>query len=581
MDMVIQETLFSAEQWGDINSLINGLDNSQKKWLGEYLWHLVDSDNSIHNAKPELRTVVAYGTETGNCRAIAERFFQQANQHNKPVELIDLAQFKIRHLKQIDSLFVICSTHGDGDPPEPIERFYETLLAEDKSLSPLSYSVLALGDSSYDKFCETGRQIDNKLAALGASRLQERVECDVDYQSLAESWIATSLSHIAESQSARTSSAPILQNSSTTEISKANPLTVELLESIRLSAAERNDPIYHLEIELPDQHGLNLLPGDSVGIFPENTPQKVSQTLELLNLLGDEIVTLKDESYPLAQALRQFCDLNIISNRFVKKWAELTQSETLEQLVNGDQKILKAYLGKTHLHELLVAHPGEMDAQTLVDWLRPLQPRLYDVANNPFNHDNELHITVERCSYLKNGNKHYGIASHFLTTLEVGENISLFPQRNKKFHLPDNPSVPLLMIAVGSGISPYRAFIQHIANASQRNHPAWLIFKENSFHEDFLYQTDWLEALRNNDISRIDTLFTEETPTDSLTDKLLQNLSDFIGWIESGAHLYLSGHKHELKVFEDEFVQAIANDQHHLAVWHALIQQKRIHRNLY
>lgn len=575
-----EKNLFSEELWREIVNLVDDLNISQKQWLGKHLASFSGSpENDAHQT--DGRCVVAYGSETGNSRAIAEKFVEVAIKQGKEIELLNLAEAKLRHLSSIKQLFIVCSTHGDGDPPEPIESFYKALLSSEKSLEHLSYALLALGDSTYEKFCESGIQIDEKLSQLSASRLLERVDCDVDFQEQAEAWIEQALSFV----NVVTVQSPQLHlvqpSTGGEEVSKSNPVEVEVLENICLSEECRQNRIHHLELDIQKVANFTVQPGDSIGVLPHNPPELVNKILTLLNLNGDESVSVKNIAMPLVQALREHFDLVVVSTKFLKSWANICGSNELLSITEKDNREIREFLKRHHLTDILVTYRAEIDAESLIKLLRPLQPRLYDVANSLKHTPGELHLTIERYFYQMFGREFAGIASNYLIDLDESELISIFPQKNKRFHLPSNPSVPIILVADGTGIAPYRAFIQELGAVKNRQNPAWLILREQQFLDDFLYQTEWQKALDAGELTRVDTVFYRDEPTKTFLDVVAENYELFKGWLDAGAHLYLSGHKFQLEEFESSLGAGLCSDPGVTGVWKAMLEQGRVHRNLY
>jgi sulfite reductase (NADPH) flavoprotein alpha-component len=573
-----ETALFSDDQWGDIQRLLDQLSVRQSQWLSNYL-NAQHSDNPAADSGTKGRIAVAYGSETGNSKALAECLHENAVKQGKQIELLNLANIKLRQLSQFQQLFIVCSTHGDGDPPEPVEAFYEALMASQKTLQQLEYAVLALGDSSYEKFCETGIQLDNKLSALKAKRLLDRIDCDVDFEEQAESWIKAVISLLAESsQTIASASLPVAN--SDTAVSKKNPVEIELLENVCLTSADRSRAIHHLELDLSNT-ALALQPGDSLGVMPQNPPELVSRILDLLGFTGDESVTVTGKAMPLVQALREHRDLNIVSAKFIRNWKKVCDNPLLQSLADSETKIIRDYLKQHQLADIICEFGGHTEAQFLIDSLRPLQPRLYDVANSLNHTPGECHLTVERYIYKLNGKHHQGLASHYLCDLGESETLLVYPQENKRFRLPLNKTVPLILIAESTGIAPFRAFLQELAIQPERQHQTWLIFQEHAYKDDFLYQLEWQQALKNGDLTRLDSFFSEDMPGMNLFDCVAEHYETFRGWLQAGAHCYLAGHKSQLEHFEKTLGAALGSDPSGAKTWSQMAEQGRIHRNYY
>lgn len=572
---------FSDPQWKTIHQLLDGLDDRQALWLSGYLAGRAPAaptpTESIASAGNPV--LIGFGTETDNCRTLAHRLAEQCQAAGIDAQAQDLAQVRPRQLNKRDHLVIITATHGDGDPPEPIADFYQGLMGEQApKLDGVKFAVLALGDSSYDRFCVTGQEIDARLEALGGQRLLDRLDCDVDFQSPAQSWTARLLECLPKTTRDTATNRVAMAPVKAAGYSKTHPLTTEVLVNQNLSAGDRRAPIYHLELAFDDPD-FSVAPGDAVGVLADNSPQQVAAVLDALGLSGEEPVLLQEQAQPLVQALRQCCDLTIPGTAFLKSWANLTEDAALTALVDAGTAEQRAFLKRHQVLDLLHRYPARPGAQALVDTLRPLQPRLYDVANSLTAVDDELHLTVKRFQYDFHGRRETGLASRYLLDLQPGDSVRLYPHANARFHLPDDPALPLILIAEGTGIAPYRAFFQALA-AENRRTPCWLVFAEHRFEDDFLYQLELQQARTDGHLERIDTVFQDQHPGRALADPLLEHSTELLRWLERGAHLYLCGDKARLsdveKALQDR-VDAQVGQGH----WKQLSKAKRLHRNLY
>lgn len=569
-------TPFSAPQWQQVQQLLGLLDQRQALWLSGYLAAGAPAAAPQAAPTPSNAVLIAYGGETGNSESIAQALAEQALQQGIRVDVQDLAKLRIRQLSKRKHLLLICSTHGDGDPPEPVVPFYDALMADNAPrLEGLQFSVLALGDSSYEHFCVTGQQLDERLEALGGTRLHPRQECDVDFDEPAARWGKAVREQLPRSdQRGATSTITSAPAHSALTYSKRHPLSVEVLENLNLSHPQRTTPIHHLELAL-ESPDFTLAPGDAVGVLADNPPALVAAVLDACHLSGEAPVIVQDESIPLVQALRQHQDLTIPSTRFLEQWAQLSNSPILKQQLKAPSKVQRQYLKTVQVLDLLRQAPATPDPQALVDALRPLQPRLYDVANSLEHIDDELHLNVKAYRYDIAGRQESGIASQYLLTLEPGDTVRIYPHRNARFHLPDDPHIPVILIAEGTGIAPYRAFIQTLAK-TRAQQPCWLVFAEQQFEQDFLYQTEFQQARQGGVLDKVDTLFYQDQPGKALASPLLEQAERLQEWIKSGAHLYFCGDKQRLTDCEKSLSTLFDAD-----TWKQLGKDKRLHRNLY
>jgi sulfite reductase (NADPH) flavoprotein alpha-component len=561
--------LFSPAHWQRVQTVLESLDERQALWLSGYLAAAQQTPTTPSPVATQAtaQITLAYGSETGNSASVLQSLSRLLREQNIDHRLVSLADLKPRTLTRLDYLLLVCSTHGDGDPPEPAAPFFEALLAEQASKLPrLKYAVLALGDSTYEHFCTAGIALDRRLTELGATRLLDCVLCDVDFQRPAESWVDQVSGLMPRSVDSATLAAPVAApvGTSTSLPSRTSPVELEVLENLRLSAAERRDAIHHLSL-LTEGVDLQLQPGDAVGVLPFNPPELVAAILDAAHLSGDEAVSLDGHAMPLVQALREKLDLTVPGKPLLQLLAEKTKNTDLIRLTD-DAKAQREFLRQHSVLDVLRRWPATVDAAALVESLRPLQPRLYDIAN--WDENGELHLTVQSYWYHHRDQLIPGIASNYLAGIQPGETVRLYPHHNKRFRLPDDPHVPLILVATGTGIAPYRAFIQSFA--SGRSHQCWLLLRERCFEEDFLYQLDWQAALRDGALHKLTTEFTDAG--EPLADALIRELAD---WVGRGAHLYLCGEKEPLAELEAN-VRSGADEP-----WQQLLAEKRLHRNLY
>lgn len=574
---------FSDPQWREIHQFLDRLDDRQALWLSGYLAARGSADDTAVNAgaADSANTVlIGFGTETQNSRGLAQDLMDQCRAAGINAEARDLAGVRPRQLSKRDHLIIITATHGDGDPPEPIADFYQDLMGEQAPrLEGLKFAVLALGDSSYDHFCVTGREIDARLEALGGRRLLDCRDCDVDFQATARQWMEQLIEKLP-SNGGQTFPAAAKPGalSSFEGYSKTCPLITEVLVNQRLSASCRRAPIHHLELVLDDP-AFAVEAGDAVGILPDNPPRQVSAVLDALGLSGEEAVAIREQAQPLVQALRQHCDLVIPGGAFLKYWSQRSGSKELIATVEAGNAAQRAFLRRHQVLDVLRRYPGRADAQALVNALRPLQPRLYDVANSMAAIDDELHLTVKQYRYDFEGRSETGVSSRYLIDLQPGDRVRLYPHINARFRLPDAPEQPLILIAEGTGIAPYRAFFQTLA-ARNRRPPCWLVFAEHCFEDDFLYQLELQQARAEGLLERIDTVFQDQDPGRTLADPLLERSQALLHWLDDGAHLYFCGDKSRLSDVEKTLQNAV-DAQRGQGHWQDLSKAKRLHRNLY
>ena len=574
--------IFPDSQWQHLDPLIEQLQPMQALWLSGYLAARASANST---AKPQATSnsnktiTIAYGSETGNGEQLARELYQAACSAGHSARLIDLADLKVRQLRKLSTLWLIASTHGDGDPPLGAIDFHRDLLTAELDLSGLQYAVLALGDSSYEQFCQTGIEMDQQLAALGATRLAERIDCDVDYATAAQQWSQQRLAALPATEAQAAPNA-IVTAATSGGYSKQKPLQSEVLEQLPLSSKNRHHGNYHLSVAI-EEGSLALQPGDAVGVFADNPTRLINAVLAACELNPDTPVKVDKQSVPLVDALRSHFDLSIAGKNLLQQWAQWSADSSLLALTE-DNKQARAWLKQHHLLDLLQAYPAKVpSAQALLDVLRPLQPRLYDVANHIDADSDELHLLVKRYDYSLPAGDYPGIASHYLCDLHPGDPLRIYPHRNARFALPQQQA-PVILIGYGTGLAPYRAYLQARAARADSN-TCWLVLGERQYEQDFLYQTEWHRWLNEGVLSYLDPVFADERPARQLASPLIEQAEQFKQWLNDGAVLYFCGDKATLNDCEQQLQQLVASsdDPDGANTWQQLAADRRIHRNLY
>lgn len=429
-------------------------------------------------------------------------------------------------------------------------------------LENTAFAIFGLGDTSYEFFCKAGKDFDSRLAELGGERLLDRVDADVEYQAAAAQW----RERLVEVLKARAPAAPSVQVAvsgavnevHTSPYTKEAPLAASLAVNQKITGRDSLKDVRHIEIDLGDS-GLRYQPGDALGVWYQNDPALVKELAELLWLKGDEPVTVNGKTLPLAEALQWHFELTVNTANIVENYATLTRSESLLPLV-GDKTQLQHYAATTPIVDMVRFSPAQLDAQALVDLLRPLTPRLYSIASSQAEVESEVHVTVGVVRYDIEGRARAGGASSFLADRveEEGE-VRVFIEHNDNFRLPANPQTPVIMIGPGTGIAPFRAFMQQRAadGAEGKN---WLFFGNPHFTEDFLYQVEWQRYVKEGVLSRIDLAWSRDQKEKIyVQDKLRQQGAELWRWINDGAHIYVCGDANRMaKDVEQALLEVIA-----------------------
>lgn len=542
------------------------LDAGQQLWLSGYLYGLSAGRPAPGQAAPapaaatdapvleKPKLTVLYGSQTGNSKSIARQAAERARELGFDAALLDMNDYAPQNLKNERRLIVVVSTHGEGEPPAAAETLHQFLhSARAPQLPELQFAVLALGDRLYVQFCQTGRDFDEKLAQLGAQRLAERVECDTDFEEDAARWIAVVLEKIAPEANAPAASAHAgagAASSTATALAvskydRKNPFSAVVLEKIQLNGRGSAKETWHLELSL-EGSGLTYEPGDSLGIFPQNPPELVQEVLKASILPANERVDWQGEKTTLEEVLAHRAELSLLSRDVLEKLHARNRAPRLAAVL-ADPEALRQYVWGRDLADLLRDFPDIWSAEALLKIVRPLQPRLYSIASSPLFAPDEAHLTVSALRYQTGARAKRGVASTFLPDcLAVGEKARVFVERNEYFKLPADPSAPIIMIGPGTGVAPFRAFVQ-AREAAGAGGKSWLFFGNPHFETDFLYQTEWLKALKNGALTRLDVAFSRDQPEKIYVQhKLAQHGKAVFDWLESGAYVLVCGDKNRM-----------------------------------
>jgi len=497
--------------------------------------------------EPAARLTIVYGSQTGNGKRIAERLARAAESAGLATRVYASGSYPLKDLVRERMFVVVVSTQGDGDPPDDARGFLEFLQSKRAPmLDQLSYSVLALGDSSYPKFCETGRQVDDRLAALDAKRLLDRVDCDVDYDTLANAWLDRVVNGARDTLGGSAQSATVTRLRTAPvepQFSREQPFAAEVIANHSLTGRGATREVRHLEISLAGS-GLTYAPGDALGVWHENPPVVVREVLQALRLDGEQAVELDGTAKPLHEWLTTGRELTRLTRPFLSQQAERSQDARLaDVLLPGREADLRRTLKDLQVVDVLQRHPGEWDARAFVQALRPLAPRLYSIASSQEAVVEEAHLTVALVDYELERKRRTGAASGFLASLQ-GEQARarVFVEQNERFRLPADTSRDVIMIGPGTGVAPFRGFVQHreAQGATGRN---WLFFGARHFQSEFLYQAEWQDAVKRGVLSRCDLAFSRDRsiPREYVQDRLRRVGKDLYAWLENGAYLYVCG----------------------------------------
>ncbi|ELY2794559.1 NADPH-dependent assimilatory sulfite reductase flavoprotein subunit [Cronobacter dublinensis] len=559
----------SPEQLARLQTATHDFTPTQLAWLSGYFWGMVNQQPGAAvvqtPAAPASVITLISASQTGNARRVAEALRDDLLAAQLNVNLVNAGDYKFKQIAQEKLLVIVTSTQGEGDPPEEAVALHKFLLSKKApKLEGAAFAVFGLGDTSYERFCQAGKDFDTRLAELGGERLLDRVDADVEYQAAAQAWrqrvvdvLKARVPKETPSQAAFTSSGAVNLVDST-PYTKEAPLTATLSVNQKITGRHSQKDVRHIEIDLGDA-GLRYQPGDALGVWYQNDPALVQELLELLWLKCDETVTVDGKTLTLSEALQWHFELTVNTAAIVENYATLTRSETLLPLV-GDKAKLQHYAASTPIVDMVRFAPAQLEAGQLIGLLRPLTPRLYSIASSQAEVENEVHITVGVVRFEIEGRARAGGASGYLADrLEEEGEVRVFIEHNDNFRLPAAPETPVIMIGPGTGIAPFRAFMQQ-READGATGKNWLFFGNPHFTEDFLYQVEWQRYVKEGLLNRIDLAWSRDQDHKIyVQDKIREQGAELWRWIQEGAHIYVCGDANRMaKDVEQALLEVIA-----------------------
>jgi sulfite reductase (NADPH) flavoprotein alpha-component len=558
----------TPEQLARLQATIGEYSPTQLAWLSGYFWGMVNQQPGAVTIAPVASAAASItlisASQTGNARRLAEQLRDDLLAAKLSVTLVNARDYKFKQIAQERLLVIVASTQGEGEPAEEAVALHKFLFSKKApKLNETAFAVFGLGDTSYENFCQSGKDFDNKLAELGAERLVERVDADVEYQELATAW-RKQVVEVLKARAPAENAAPGVLASGAVDLldsspySKEQPLTAQLAVKQKITGRASDKDVRHIEIDLGDS-GLHYRPGDALGVWFDNDPALVDELVQLLWLKGDEPVDVEGKTLPLAQALRSHFELTQNTTLIVDKYAALSRDEKLIGLL-ADKAALQHYAHNTPIVDMVRQAPADLNADQLVGLLRPLTPRLYSIASSQAENENEVHVTVGVVRYDIDGRARAGGASSFLADrLEEDGDVRIFIEHNDNFRLPANPETPVIMIGPGTGIAPFRAFMQQ-RDADGAGGKNWLFFGNPHFTEDFLYQVEWQRYVKDGLLTRIDLAWSRDQQHKVyVQDKLREQGAEVWRWIQEGAHIYVCGDANRMaKDVENTLLELVA-----------------------
>ncbi len=523
--------------------------DTQKAWISGFFAgmhsHMLKSSQAVDSSQARILHIL-YGTQTGNSESVANDAAEIAKSHGLVPSVKGLDEIEIAQFLSLEYVLIITSTYGDGEMPDNAEMLWDALSGSDvPALDKMKYSVLALGDTSYDKFCQAGIDWDNRLLALGAQRLLERVDCDIDYEEPAETWIAEAIPLMADGAEG---AGLVVNVDSQAQVEKPayhrkNPFPAKMLVNRLLTAENSSKETRHYEISL-EGSGLSYEAGDALCVIPTNDPELVADITKAIGCSGEELEPVNDQHMTLTQALTEVFEIKLPGKEFLHEVANRSGDAELNELLEAQNKEkLADYLWGRDILDLLLQFPKiEFSAAEFLALLKPLQHRAYSISSSGKKYPESVHLTVASVRYDSFNRQHKGVCSTYLADLvDETTDVRIFFTPNKSFRVPEDNTLPVIMVGPGTGIAPFRAFLQErqIRNATGKN---WLFFGDRNEATDFIYREE-LEDMKNQGIlHKLDLAFSRDQEEKIyVQDRMQEHGEELFAWLEEGGYFFVCG----------------------------------------
>jgi sulfite reductase (NADPH) flavoprotein alpha-component len=576
---------FGSDERTALSRILGQATAEQRAWLSGFLAGLAanQAPQPAPAAAPRATEplLILYASEGGNAEGVAAKLAGTAKRQGFKVTLEDVADSSPAAAAKAKNLLVVASTWGEGEPPARAVSFMKALLAEGAPrFDGVRFGVLALGDRAYANFCATGREIDERLAALGGTRLIDRVDADLDYAKPAAAWGERALEALrpetAEDTGAEIIHLDFPHAAAEPEWSRERPFAAEVTDQVILSSSRSEKVTAHLELSLAGS-GIAYQPGDALMLVPENDPATVDAVLTAAGIAGDA---------DLATRLRRELDVTTLSRATLETYQALRPQPALETLLSGDG--WRGWLEGRQLVDLLQAFPSRLEALELERLLRPLPARAYSIASSPLAFPDEAHLLIGLVDYEAHGSRRQGVASgHVAHRLAKGQEIGIYLRPNRHFRLPEDGATPIVMIGPGTGVAPFRGFVQHRREQGATG-KSWLFFGEQRFTHDFLYQLEWQDLVAEGALTRMDVAFSRDQPEKVYVQhRLWEHRAELWSWLQDGAVLYLCGDATRMAKDVEATLARIAQDQGAMDADRAtawldeLARQRRFRKDVY
>lgn len=521
--------------------------DSQRAWLSGFFagmhTRMIQSAGSANQADARIINIL-YGSQTGNAESVARDAANIARTHGLKALVKGMDEIEINQLAAMEYLLIVTSTYGEGEMPDNAQMLWKTVSADSApALKNTKFSVLALGDTSYDLFCKAGMDWDRRLEELGATRIYDRADCDVDFEEPAANWISAVIPHMAEGASTTIIVDVEADQAEKSQYNRKNPFPAKMLVNRLLTAESSSKETRHYEISITGS-GLSYEAGDALCVVPTNCPKLVADILNAIGCKGDEDEPVNGESVALHEALRTQFEIKLPSKELVEEIARRSGDQELNGILeSGDKDKLADYLWGRDTLDLLLQFPQvEFSAAEFISLLKPLQHRAYSISSSGKMYPDTVHLTVASVRYESHNRQHKGVCSTFLADLVDDETeVRVFFTPNKVFRVPDDNSLPMIMVGPGTGIAPFRAFLQEREhrNASGKN---WLFFGDRNAATDFIYREE-LEAMQQRGLlTRLDLAFSRDQEEKIyVQDRMRANGAELFAWLEQGGYFFVCG----------------------------------------
>ena len=529
---------FPADAIAALNRVIAGATAVQRSWLSGFLAGIEAANPAVAAAPPAAKQplTILFATESGNSEALAAKAKKDAARLGFAARVLDAGEATPAELAGAKNLVAIVSTWGEGEPPQRAISLFNALMADDAPrFADTRFAVLALGDRSYAQFCEAGHRLDDRLAALGGTRAAALLECDLDYDKPAADWLSATLAELRGKDEAVAQDSVIhvdFGQVAVAEHDKSSPFAAEITDLVNLNGSRSAKQTFHVELDLAGS-GIAYQPGDALGVVPVNDPAVVEAVLAPVGLGGDTA---------LHTILVERHDVTTLTGHLIRNYAELTGDASLASLAN-DPARLAEFLPGRHVADLLDAYPNRLTPEQLTGLLRPLPPRLYSIASSQAATPDEVHLLVGAVRYRTHDRDRGGVTSTFIADRrKKGDRLNVYVKPNNHFRLPQDPATPVIMIGPGTGVAPFRAFMQERDAAGTTGARTWLFFGDRSYTQDFLYQLEWQDLLHRGVLGRIDVAFScDQDAKVYVQHRLWERKRDIYAWLQDGARVYVCG----------------------------------------